>query len=313
VVVLRAGQKVEEGSVADVFGRPQATYTRTLLDAVPRLGESLIVVPPEEPKRRVEPTVEVRDLSVRFDVREGVLRRLTGHVHAVDGVSFSIASGETLALVGESGSGKSTTGRALIRLEKPWLGTITIEGHNVAKLDRRAMKPVRRLVQMIFQDPFASLNPRIEAGAQVAAPLAIHRVGTAAEPRDRAADLFRRVGLSPEMLTRFPHEFSGGQRQRLCIARALALNPKLIVADEAVSALDVTIQGHVIALMRELQQALGLSYLFISHDIAVVERIAHRIAVTYLGRIVEIGPCAEVLRNPQHPLYATLAGGGSSR
>lgn len=194
----------------------------------------------------------------------------------------------------------------MIRLEEAWSGTIIIEGHNIAKLDRRAMKPVRRLAQMIFQDPFASLNPRIEAGAQVAAPLAIHHVGAALERRERATDLFRRVGLSTEMLTRFPHEFSGGQRQRLCIARALALNPRLIVADEAVSALDVTIQGQVVALMRELQQELGLSYLFISHDIAVVERIAHRIAVMYLGRIVEIGPCAEVLRNPQHPYTRRL-------
>jgi peptide/nickel transport system ATP-binding protein len=159
---------------------------------------------------------------------------------------------------------------------------------------------------MIFQDPFASLNPRIEAGAQVAAPLAVHRVGTARERRERAADLFRRVGLLPEMLTRFPHEFSGGQRQRVCIARALALNPRLIIADEAVSALDVTIQGQVVALMRELQQELNLSYLFISHDIAVIERIAHRVAVMYLGRIVEIGPCAEVLRNPQHPYTRRL-------
>jgi peptide/nickel transport system ATP-binding protein len=306
VVVLRAGQKVEEGSVAGVFSRPQAVYTRTLLDAVPRLGGSPIVVPAEKPKLRVEPIVEVRDLSVLFDVRDGVLRRLTGRVHAVDGVSFSIAPGETLGLVGESGSGKSTTGRALIRLEEPWSGTIAINGHNVAKLGRRAMKPVRRLVQMIFQDPFASLNPRIEAGAQVAAPLAVHRVGTARERRERAADLFRRVGLLPEMLTRFPHEFSGGQRQRVCIARALALNPRLIIADEAVSALDVTIQGQVVALMRELQQELNLSYLFISHDIAVIERIAHRVAVMYLGRIVEIGPCAEVLRNPQHPYTRRL-------
>jgi peptide/nickel transport system ATP-binding protein len=308
VVVMRAGEKVEEGLIADVFERPKVAYTRALLDAVPRLGDAGViqVFRPPSGGERVEPTVDVRNLSVRFDVHDGVLRRLTGRIHAVEDVSFSIAPGETLGLVGESGSGKSTTGRALLRLEEPSAGTIAIDGYDVATLDRRAMKPIRRLAQMIFQDPFASLNPRIEAGVQVAAPLAVHGIGTALERKERAADLFRRVGLSPEMASRFPHEFSGGQRQRVCIARALALNPKLIIADEAVSALDVTVQGQVLALLRELQQEFTLSYLFISHDIAVIERIAHRVAVMYLGRIVEIGPCAKVLNDPRHPYTKRL-------
>jgi peptide/nickel transport system ATP-binding protein len=308
VVVMRAGEKVEEGLIADVFERPKAAYTRALLDAVPRLGDAGVIQVFRRPSggERVEPTVDVRNLSVRFDVHDGVLRRLTGRIHAVEDVSFSIAPGETLGLVGESGSGKSTTGRALLRLEEPSAGTIAIDGYDVATLDRRAMKPIRRLAQMIFQDPFASLNPRIEAGIQVAAPLTVHGIGTALERKERAADLFRRVGLSPEMASRFPHEFSGGQRQRVCIARALALNPKLIIADEAVSALDVTVQGQVLALLRELQQEFNLSYLFISHDIAVVERIAHRVAVMYLGRIVEIGPCAKVLKDPRHPYTKRL-------
>jgi peptide/nickel transport system ATP-binding protein len=308
VVVMREGEKVEEGLIANVFERPKAAYTRALLDAVPRLGAAGVIQVFSSPSggERVEPTVDVRNLSVRFDVHDGVLRRLTGRVHAVEDVSFSIAPGETLGLVGESGSGKSTTGRALVRLEEPSAGTIAIDGYDVATLDRRAMRPIRRLAQIIFQDPLASLNPRIEAGVQVAAPLAVHGIGTALERKERAADLFRRVGLPPEMASRFPHEFSGGQRQRVCIARALALNPKLIIADEAVSALDVTVQGQVLALLRELQQEYNLSYLFISHDIAVIERIAHRVAVMYLGRIVEIGPCAKVLNDPRHPYTKRL-------
>jgi peptide/nickel transport system ATP-binding protein len=229
-----------------------------------------------------------------------VLQHLKGRVHAVEEVSFSIAPGETLGLVGESGSGKSTIGRAIIRLEAPSSGHISIDGHAVERLDRRAMRPVRRLVQMVFQDPFASLNPRLAAGSQVAEPLVVHAVGDAKARRNRVAELFRRVGLSPEMQDRFPHEFSGGQRQRLCIARALALHPKLIVADEAVSALDVTIQMQVLNLLLDLQEEFYLSYLFISHDIGVIERVAHRVAVMHMGRIVEIGPCHSVLANPQH-------------
>jgi peptide/nickel transport system ATP-binding protein len=243
---------------------------------------------------------------VRFDVREGLLRRLKGRIHAVEGVSFSIAPGETIGLVGESGSGKSTIGRTIVRLEIPTSGHISIDGHAVERLDRNGMRPVRRLVQMVFQDPFASLNPRLEVGSQVAEPLVVHNIGNPEDRRDHVAELFRRVGLSPQMQHRFPHEFSGGQRQRLCIARALALRPKLIVADEAVSALDVTIQMQVLNLFLDLQAAFNLSYLFISHDISVIKRIAHRVAVMHMGRIVEIGPCRAVLTDPRHPYTQRL-------
>ena len=326
VIVVRAGRKLEEGPVEDIFDRPQHEYTRALLRAVPRLGEEardgsiksrLLARREARPSDQLgaatdqriathKSLLEVKDLVVRFDVHDGVLRRLKGRVHAVEEVSFSIAAGETIGLVGESGSGKSTIGRAIIRLENRFSGRISIDGHPIERLDRRKMRPVRRLVQMVFQDPFASLNPRLEAGSQVAEPLVVHGIGDASERRDRVADLFRRVGLSPQMQHRFPHEFSGGQRQRLCIARALALHPKLIVADEAVSALDVTIKMDVLNLFLDLQEEFNLSYLFISHDIAVIERVAHRIAVMYMGRIVEIGPCHAVLADPRHPYTQRL-------
>jgi peptide/nickel transport system ATP-binding protein len=242
----------------------------------------------------------------RFDVRRGVLGRVSGRVHAVENISFDLRAGETLALVGESGCGKSTTGRSILRLVPPTSGQVLFEDRDVASLPRRELRQMRQRMQMIFQDPYASLNPRKTVGSAIAEPIVIHGLADRKGANEMVADLLRQVGLSPDMASRLPHEFSGGQRQRLCIARALALSPKLIVADEAVSALDVSIKAQVINLMLDLQQELGLAYLFISHDMAVVERVSHRVAVMHLGEIVEIGPRQAIFDNPQHPYTQKL-------
>ncbi|HEV2099621.1 MAG TPA: ATP-binding cassette domain-containing protein, partial [Stellaceae bacterium] len=239
-------------------------------------------------QRSDDPLIEVRGLKKHFPIHSGLFSRVSGHVHAVDSVSFHIERGETLGLVGESGCGKSTVGRTLLKLVEPSDGKILVGGTDITALGRAEMLPYRRQMQMIHQDPFASLNPRMSAGDIVGEPLAIHGVGGAAERRERVALLFARVGLRPELIHSFPHEFSGGQRQRIGIARALALNPQLIVGDEPVSALDVSIQAQIINLLIDLQEELQLSYLFIAHDLAVVEHISHRVAVMYLGRIVEM-------------------------
>jgi peptide/nickel transport system ATP-binding protein len=269
-----------------------------------------VVAPPAPTASTIDaaerPVLEVANLTTRFDIRTGALRRITGRVHAVENISFALRAGETLALVGESGCGKSTTGRSILRLVPPSSGTILFEGKDVGTLDREGLRAARRRMQMIFQDPFASLNPRKTVGAAIAEPMVVHGLCDRPAARDRVAELLRKVGLAPDMASRFPHEFSGGQRQRLCIARALALSPRLIVADEAVSALDVSIKAQVVNLMMDLQEDLRLAYLFISHDIAVVERVSHRVAVMYLGEIVEIGPRAAVLENPQHPYTRKL-------
>ncbi|SEP64173.1 peptide/nickel transport system ATP-binding protein/glutathione transport system ATP-binding protein [Devosia sp. YR412] len=316
VVVMRKGRKVEEQAVAKLFAQPRETYTRALLNAVPKLGSMAGTVGPlafgADPKTaRPAPTVnapllEVKNLSTWFPIYKGLLKRHVGDVKAVDDVSFSIGRGETLSLVGESGSGKSTTGRSILRLAKPHAGQVLLEGQDVLKLDREAMRAKRRDMQIVFQDPYAALDPRLDAFEQIVEPLVIHGVDKGSALRDRAVELVRRVGLEEEHLDRYPHEFSGGQRQRLCIARALSLSPKLIIADESVSALDVSIQAQVVNLLIELQQELGLSYLFISHDMGVVERISHRVAVMQYGRIVEMGTRAQIFEAPSQAYTRAL-------
>ncbi|QWK81763.1 ATP-binding cassette domain-containing protein [Ochrobactrum sp. BTU1] len=252
------------------------------------------------------PLIEVRDLVTRFDLRGGMLGRVTGRVHAVENASFDIFAGETLALVGESGCGKSTVARSIMQLDKPKSGSIRYAGNELVGAPRNVLSRFRREAQMVFQDPFSSLNPRMTIGQALMDPMRVHRAGHTAELRKRAADLLQKVHLPPEYLERYPHAFSGGQRQRICIARALALNPRLIIADEAVASLDVTVQAQVINLLMDLQREMGIAILFISHDMAVVERIAHRVAVMYLGEIVEIGDRRSVFNNPQHPYTRKL-------
>jgi len=253
------------------------------------------------------PLLRVRNLVKRFPIRSGVLSRVTDHVHAVDGVSLDIQAGETLGLVGESGCGKSTTGRCILRLIESSAGEIWFEGRNVTHLDKRAHRALTRDMQIIFQDPFASLDPRMQVGRIIGEAMVIHRLARNARKRqDRVVQLLETVGLHPDHLHRFPHEFSGGQRQRIGIARALAVNPKLIVCDEPVSALDVSIQAQVINLLEDLQQQLGLTYLFIAHDLSVVEHISTRVAVMYLGRIVEVAPSRALYTTPRHPYTEAL-------
>jgi peptide/nickel transport system ATP-binding protein len=325
-IVMYDGEAVESGQTEKIFNRADHPYTRALLASVPRLGTmqdaalpsrfpivdtktGRVVVSPDrrDTVRRQQPALlEVMDLTTRFEIRGGFLGRLLGRVHAVEGVSFSLAAGETLSLVGESGCGKSTTGRSVLRLLEPQSGSVRLEGEDVLSFTRERLRQSRRLMQMIFQDPFASLDPRIPIGDAIMEPLLVNRLTSRTQARDRAAELLKRVGLSPDMAKRHPHQFSGGQRQRICIARALALGPKLIVADEAVSALDVSVKAQVINLMLDLQSEFGLGYLFISHDMAVVERVSHRVAVMYLGEIVEIGPRLALFGNPQHPYTRRL-------
>jgi len=253
-----------------------------------------------------EPLLKVSNLTKQFPTAKTGPFTAGPVVQAVDNISFDLAPGEALGLVGESGCGKSTTGRSVLRLVEPRAGQVLFDGDDVGALDKEGLRRARQNMQMIFQDPFASLNPRKSVGAAIAEPIIVHGLAVAEEARERVAELLRRVGLSPDMADRYPHEFSGGQRQRLCIARALALKPKLIVADEAVSALDVSIKAQVVNLMMELQAEMGLAYLFISHDMAVVERVSHRVAVMYLGEIVEIGPRQSVINTPAHPYTRKL-------
>ena len=250
--------------------------------------------------------LEVRDLKKHFPIHQGLLQRAAGTVFAVDGVSFSISAGETLGLVGESGCGKSTVGRTILRLIEPTSGSIRIDGRDITKLSKTELRPYRRQMQIIFQDPFSSLDPRMSAGDIVAEPLRVHKIAAGKEVRRKVAELFERVGLRKAQMDAVPHQFSGGQRQRIGIARALALQPKLIIGDEPVSALDVSIQAQVLNLMMDLQRDMGLAYLFISHNLAVVEHISHRIAVMYLGRIVEYTDKHTLFTRPQHPYTESL-------
>ncbi len=250
--------------------------------------------------------LEVADLKKHYPIRRGFLRRVREHVLAVDGVSFTIETGETLGLVGESGCGKSTVGRSVMRLIEPTAGTIRVAGTDITALSRKALRPYRRQMQIVFQDPFSSLNPRMTVGEIVGEPLKVHRIARGRARQERVAALFQRVGLRPAQMRNYPHEFSGGQRQRVSIARALALEPSFIVADEPVSALDVSIQAQVINLLMDLQREQRLSYLFISHNLGVVEHISHRIAVMYLGRIVEYADKVSLFRQPLHPYTEAL-------
>ncbi|MCT4558904.1 MAG: ABC transporter ATP-binding protein [Pelagimonas sp.] len=319
VVVMFRGNKVEEGTVEEIFENPQHPYTKALLAAVPKLGEMRGKDLPEPMKlvgREDHPTesikgsdevlLKVDGLTTRFPVKGGFFRRTVANVHAVEDVSFSLNRGQTLSLVGESGCGKSTAGRSILRLVEPMAGRVEFDGVDVLGLNPKDLHSTRQQMQMIFQDPFASLNPQLQLADQVAEPLNNYKIDTGDAIMDHVAQLFDRVELPRSFMRRYPHELSGGQRQRIAIARALALRPKLIVADEAVSALDVSVQAQVINLMMELQAELGLGYLFISHDMAVVERVSHHVGVMYLGRIVELGPRRAVFENPQHPYTQAL-------
>ena len=320
VVVMYRGNKVEEGPAVEIFENPQHPYTRALLAAVPKLGEMTGKARPEplkimgqepvETKPHVEAAAEVlldvRHLTTRFPVKGGLFRRTVAQVHAVEDVSFEVNAGETLSLVGESGCGKSSCGRSILRLVEPTSGEVWLGGKDIIALNQQELRQARADMQMIFQDPFASLNPQMRLVDQVAEPLLNFDMARGSALQDRVAQLFDRVELPRSFLNRYPHELSGGQRQRIAIARALALNPKLIIADEAVSALDVSIQAQVLNLLIELQAELGISLLFISHDMAVVERVSHMVGVMYLGRIVEIGPRQAIFEDPRHPYTQAL-------
>ena len=322
VVVMWKGEKVEDAPVRALFAEPRHLYTRALLSAVPKLGSlaaeplprrvPLIVIEGEDVRTIGEervldtvdpsrPLLEVSGLTTRFDARRNFFGRVTHRVHAVEDASFTIFPGETLALVGESGSGKTTIGRTIQQLTRATAGTVLFEGRSVAAMSRSERQRLLQKIQYVFQDPFASLDPRHNVGFSIAEPMMIHRLaGSRREMRRRVDELLDQVGLGSEVARRFPHEFSGGQRQRICVARALASDPSLVIADESVSALDVSVQAQIIDLLMELQERRRLSYLFISHDMAVVEKISHRIAVMYLGQIVEIGSRQAVLQTPQH-------------
>jgi peptide/nickel transport system ATP-binding protein len=300
VVVMNQGRMEERGSLQQVFTDAQAPYTRKLLAAVPVLGSA----PPPDVMTEQPVVLAVKDLSVRFPLRHGWFEA-PRTVHAVEGVSFELRQGETLGLVGESGCGKSTTGKALMNMLS-YQGSVKLLGQELNGLQGDALQRVRRDVQMVFQDPYAALNPRKTVFDLVGEPLLIHDKMPEPQRRERVAQLLQQVDLPRDTLERYPHQFSGGQRQRICIARALALNPKVIIADESVSALDVSVQAQVLELLERLRAEHGLSYLFISHDMAVVERICHRVAVMYGGRIVEIGARDQVLHNPQHPYTRRL-------
>lgn len=334
VMVMRRGEVVEENDVYRLFADPRHLYTKTLLAAVPKLGSMKGVNEPtrfdlplqenhEDENVAAERAIKhaahaaqgasqrpvilgVRDLVTRFDIRGGIFSRVQKRIHAVERVSFDLHEGETLSLVGESGCGKTTTGRSLMGLTKVTSGQVVFGGEAVDLANPRSLRSLRRNMQFVFQDPFASLNPRMRVGECIGEPMVIQGLASGDQVTRRVGELMERVGLDPSTVNRWPHEFSGGQRQRICIARALSVNPKVLIADEAVSALDVSIRAQIVNLLIDLQDDLGVSYLFISHDMAVVERVSHRVAVMYLGQIVEIGPRNAIFENPQHPYTKKL-------
>ena len=332
VVVMLAGKKVEEGNVNEIFHNPKHPYTKSLLEVVPRLGsmkgrslpakfsnldikrsegDDLIetnnkLIDVKDNVRKSEPPIlEIENLTTRFSIRSS-FGFSKGNVHAVEGIDLLLQQGETLGIVGESGCGKSTLGKSIMRLVEPNSGKIKIKGKEIISLSKKDMFPIRKDVQIVFQDPYSSLNPRLTVGQIVSEGMKLHNICHETEIKEKLIEIFKKVGLSEFQINNYPHEFSGGQRQRIGIARALALSPSIIIADEAVSALDVSIQAQVVNLMMELQEEYGLSYLFISHDMAVIERICHRVAVMYLGEIVELGSRGQVFENPQHPYTKKL-------
>lgn len=322
VVVMHQGKIVEEGSVDDIFHRPKQEYTKTLLAAVPKLGAMAgtknpkpLNVPGKINKQIINKkaerandknVLELKNLVTRFPVYGGVLKRKVANVHAVENVSFSISQGETFGLVGESGCGKSSCGRSILRLVEPTSGDIILNGKSLLSFNKSELRSARRDMQMIFQDPFASLNPYMRVREQIAEPLKNFGIRNRSQTDDMIVDMLKKVELPISFLKRFPHELSGGQRQRIAIARAIVVNPSLVIADEAVSALDVSVQAQVLNLLMSLQDELRLSYLFISHDMAVVERISHKVGVMYCGRLVEMGSRAQIFENPQHAYTRSL-------
>ena len=333
VVVMLGGKKVEEGNVNEIFHNPKHPYTKSLLAVVPRLGsmkgrslpakfsnldikrtegDDVIetnnneLIDIKDNVRRSEPPIlEIENLTTRFSIKSS-FGFSKGNVHAVEGIDLLLQQGETIGIVGESGCGKSTLGKSIMRLVEPNSGKIKVRGKDIISLSKKDMFPIRKDVQIVFQDPYSSLNPRLTVGQIVSEGMKLHKVCHETNIKDKLIEVFKKVGLSEFHINNYPHEFSGGQRQRIGIARALALNPSIIIADEAVSALDVSIQAQVINLMMELQEEYGLSYLFISHDMAVIERVCHRVAVMYLGEIVELGSRSQVFENPQHPYTKKL-------
>ena len=333
VVVMLGGKKVEEGNVNEIFHNPKHPYTKSLLAVVPRLGsmkgrslpakfsnldikrtegDDVIktnnneLIDIKDNVRRSEPPIlEIENLTTRFSIKSS-FGFSKGNVHAVEGIDLLLQQGETIGIVGESGCGKSTLGKSIMRLVEPNSGKIKIRGKDIISLSKKDMFPIRKEVQIVFQDPYSSLNPRLTVGQIVSEGMKLHKVCHETEIKDKLIEVFKKVGLSEVHINNYPHEFSGGQRQRIGIARALALSPSIIIADEAVSALDVSIQAQVINLMMELQEEYGLSYLFISHDMAVIERVCHKVAVMYLGEIVELGSRSQVFENPQHPYTKKL-------
>ena len=338
VLVMYHGEAVEEGDCTQIFHEPRHPYTRSLLAAVPRLGSMrgtddpapFPLLHPKDPEAErmglavdakasapsteaaapvrpgTEPVLRVNKLVTRFDVETSFWGTVKRRVHAVEQVSFDLYPGETLGLVGESGCGKSTIGRSLIGLETPRSGDIFFDGHDLMRLSSAHLQKLRRNIQYVFQDPYASLDPRLTVGFSIMEPLLIHKVCSRQEAERKVAQLLEKVDLDPGVAVRYPHEFSGGQRQRVCIARALAMNPHIIIADESVSALDVSVRAQIINLLLDLQREFRIAFLFISHDMAVIERVCHRVAVMYLGQIVELGSRRDVFENPLHPYTRRL-------